>query len=299
MLELAQTINRTVFMDANTVIKAKEKKALTQKLYRPAPPCLVSVKRVVDISPNLRRITFTGEDISNFPPFCPGAHIKVFLPLPHQTTPQLPTQSSKGNTWADKSAKPIIRTYSVRKIRTQLEEIDIEFVLHGEHSPASGFAIQAKVGDVLGLSRPSGPDPMVPDADFFSITGDLTALPAIAAMLEAMPSNQKGQVRVAVLEKEDCIPLIKPEGIQVKYYIRDNASLIRDVLEHSATQVGAIQHKVHYWIAGEEGLVVPIRQFLLKEMMVVKMNLYAIPYWREDLKEEDYHQARHDIMDQT
>jgi hypothetical protein len=27
--------------------------------------------------------------------------------------------------------------------------------------------------------------------------------------------------------------------------------------------------------------------------------MYAIPYWREDLKEEDYHQTRHDIMDQN
>jgi len=285
-------------MDVNQTTLSTSAKTCKNKLYRPAPPCLVSVKSILDISPNLKRITFTCKDIANFPSFCPGAHIKVFFPLPHQTIPQLPTQSSKGNTWADKSEKPLIRTYSVRKIRTQLEEIDIEFVLHGDTSPASRFAEQVKVGDVLGLSRPSGPDPMVPETDFFSLTGDLTALPAIAAMLEAMPSNQKGQVRVAVLEKEDCIPLIKPEGIQVKYYIRDNASLIRDVLEHSATQVGAIQNKVHYWIAGEEGLVVPIRQFLLKEMKIMKMNMYAIPYWREDLKEEDYHQARHDIMDQ-
>ncbi len=286
-------------MDANKTSSSTRAKAAQAKLYRPAPPCLVSVKRMLDISPNLRRITFTGEDISHFPAFCPGAHIKVFLPLPHQAVPQLPTQSSKGNTWADMSEKPHIRTYSVRKIRTQLQEIDIEFVLHGEHNPASGFAIQAKIGDVLGLSRPSGPDPMVPDADYFSITGDLTALPAIAAMLEIMPAHVKGQVRVGVLEKEDCIPLIKPEGIQVKYYIRDNASLIHDVLDHSVHQIGMADAKLHHWVAGEEGLVVPIRHFLLKEMKIKKMNMYAIPYWRKDLKEEDYHQARHDIMDQT
>jgi NADPH-dependent ferric siderophore reductase len=281
-------------MDANTT----EKNILTQKLYRPAPPCLVLVKNILDVSPNLRRITFTGEDISNFPSFCPGAHIKVFFPLPHQTSPLLPTQSSKGNDWKNNSEKPDVRTYSVRSIRTNLQEIDIEFVLHGDKSPASRFAQQAKVGDVLGLSRPSGPDPMVPDVDVFFMVGDMTALPAIAAMLEVMPPHTKGQVNLNLLTKSDCIRLIKPEGIQVTYYINDSVSLIRDSLQQGAALTNE-PNPCHYWMAGEEKLILPIRQFLLKEMKVKKANMYAIPYWREDLKEEDYHQTRHDIMDQN
>lgn len=286
-------------MDAKHTTSESDTKAKQQKLYRPAPPCLVSVKNVVDISPNLRRITFMGDDIVNFPSFCPGAHIKVFLPLPHQTEPQLPIYSDKGNSWPDQAEKPIIRTYSVRKIRTELKEIDIEFVLHGDKSPASRFAEQVKIGDILGLSRPSGPDPMVPEADFFYLTGDLTALPAIAAMLEIMPANVKGQVRLNVLDKGDCIALIKPDGMQVNYYIQDDARLIADAFKQDYIPANNLQNEVQYWIAGEEGLVVPLRKFLLKEMKVKKSNLYAIPYWRQDLKEEDYHQARHDIMDQV
>lgn len=281
-------------MDAYTVNEQQSQHIPRQKLYRPAPPCYVSVQKVVDISANLRRITFTGEDISNFPSFCPGAHIKVFLPLPNQQKPQLPIQTAEGKIWLDVNKKPFIRTYSVRNIRTERQEIDIEFVLHGDASPASKFAQEVNIGDFIGLSRPSGPDPMVPDSPVFSIVGDLTALPAIAAMLEVMPTNTSGQVRVSVLSEHDCISLIKPKEIEVTYYINDTASLVSDVLQESA-----IQKECHFWIAGEENLVVPIRKFLLKEMKVKKSNLYAIPYWRQDLKEEEYHQTRHDIMDQT
>lgn len=276
-------------MDAIQTTEVKK-----QKLYRPAPPCLVYVKNLIDVTPNLRRITFVGEDISNFPEFCPGAHIKVFLPLSHQTSPVLPTITSKGNIWENRDEKPLIRTYSVRKIRTHLQEIDIEFVLHGDNSPASSFAENAKSGDIIGLSRPSGPDPMAPSVENFYMVGDLTALPAISAMLEVMPSHVKGHIWLSVLSEKDRIPLIKPEGVNLTYYVSNDKQLIEDVMQFDFST-----HNVHHWIAGEENLVVPLRKFLLKERKIKKTNMYAIPYWRLDLKEEDYHQTRHDIMDQV
>ena len=65
-----------------------------KNIYRPAPPRLVQVKRIVDITPGMRSITFTSDDLDNYPSHT-GAHLKIFLPVEGQTKPTIPTLTTK------------------------------------------------------------------------------------------------------------------------------------------------------------------------------------------------------------
>ena len=78
--------------------------------YRPVPPRLVQVKKVVDTSPHLRRITFHSPTLQNYPSDCAGAHLKIFLPLASQTQPELPVLGEKGPIWPAAERRPIVRT---------------------------------------------------------------------------------------------------------------------------------------------------------------------------------------------
>ena len=48
--------------------------------------------------------------------------------------------------------KPVTRTYTVRAIRKQPLEMDIDFVAHGDNGPASRWAMNAKKGDFCGFA---------------------------------------------------------------------------------------------------------------------------------------------------
>ncbi|MGV8584389.1 siderophore-interacting protein, partial [Pseudomonas aeruginosa] len=89
--------------------------------------------------------------------------------------------------------RPPMRTYTIRALRAEQEEVDVEFVLHGENGPASAWATHARIGDRLQLAAPNrqyGDDPggyeWKPPAGVRHILliADETALPAVAGILE-------------------------------------------------------------------------------------------------------------------
>ncbi len=94
----------------------------------------------------MRRITFGGSELADYPFTCGGAHIKVMLAQPHQVEPVLPAMTPSGPRWSNPADKPVIRTYTIRAFRRDEQEIDIDFVLHGDGGPASAFATHAKPG---------------------------------------------------------------------------------------------------------------------------------------------------------
>ncbi len=61
------------------------------------------------------------------------------LPLAGQTQPDLPTLTENGPRWAADAVRPIVRTYSIRAVRPEQAEVDIEFAIHDHQGPAVDF----------------------------------------------------------------------------------------------------------------------------------------------------------------
>ncbi len=131
------------------------------------------------------------------------------MPLADQTQPDLPTLTENGPRWAADAVRPIVRTYSIRAVRPEQAEVDIEFAIHDHRGPAVDFARQAKIGDKIGISNPGGPKPMLPAADFYCLAGDPSSLPALAALLENLPQHSAGRA-VRVDSTADMIDLKNP-----------------------------------------------------------------------------------------
>jgi NADPH-dependent ferric siderophore reductase len=167
------------------------------------PPRSLQVRRAELVTPHMRRITLAGDDMAGFPVGSDGAHIKVFLPRPGQDRPVLPTLGPKGPVWPPPEQRPITRTYMVRRFDATAGELDIDFVLHDDAGPASGWAARAKPGDFIGIAGPGGPDRAVMGADWHLLAGDLSALPAIAATLETLPAAARGFAFIEVPDSRD------------------------------------------------------------------------------------------------
>lgn len=265
------------------------------------PPRLLQVVRTEFLSDAMRRITLSGEDLVGFPQDRNGAHIKVFLPRPEQRKPVLPTLGQNGPIWPEAHLRPITRTYSVRRYCVVKNELDIDFVLHGAESPASGWAVNAVPGDFLGVAGPGGPDPLLAPAERHIIAGDLTALPAICALLESLPTSATGHAVIEIDCDDFRQEVVNPTQIQFQWVLRNpKLSATENTLLQAikAAQLPFPGSTLSAFVAGENGSVLAVRDYLRSTYGLRKQNLYAVPYWNRGQDEETYHQERHRIMDQ-
>lgn len=266
-----------------------------KSLYRASPPCLLQVKRAVQISPGLLRITMTGDGLDSFPAFCPAAHVKLFLPRPGQNRPALPTLGPDGPIWPVAEPKPIVRTYSVRNFRHAAREIDVEFAIHGVEGPATRFARRAAPGDYIGMSYPGGPDPMIPPASCYYFAGDMSALPALASILEHLHQDARGAALIRCDDEQDVQNLQRPAAMHLDWVVGGIRSTGK-VIEAFKT-LPSPPKDTFFWVGGEHTLAVSLRQYLNQDSGVPKDALYALPYWRHSYDEENYHKIRDAIME--
>ena len=235
---------------------------------RPVPliPFRVTVARAETLSPHFKRIVFQGPDLQNFADAGYDERIKILLPLPDGSLPApsfLEASPEDPLAWYQKwrtlpaERRNPLRTYTVRKVKHESEQIDVDFVIHDHAGPAGAFAEAAKPGDqaiIIGPNAQAGGP--VAGMDFHPgqsrhllLVGDETAVPAIAAIMDSLIRDHWQGDGVALIEvptEEDRLPLPEHAGIRVIWTTCDESghghalietmrSLLEDLPIHSPT----------------------------------------------------------------
>jgi NADPH-dependent ferric siderophore reductase len=198
-----------------------------------------TVARREQLSPNFLRMTLTGPDLVHFGTAGLDQRIKLVLPLPDGSFTDVGQfDESVGmmewyRRWRelpDETRNPI-RTYTIRAVRPESREIDVDFVLHGTEGPASAWASAAAPGAPLVVIGPDaradetgGLEWNPGDAGSVLIAGDETAVPAICAIVESLPAHVTGSVYIEVPTEADALPLTAPEGVSVRWLARGSAA---------------------------------------------------------------------------
>ncbi|GAB3508494.1 siderophore-interacting protein [Amycolatopsis cihanbeyliensis] len=256
----------------------------------------VRVTGVRRLTPHMARISFTGcdqEGLSALPPAAPDQYVKVFFPLPHQERPQLPPPLvDDAMSWyrtylaMPDEVRPPMRTYTIRAHRPAAREIDIDFVLHADGGPAATWAASARPGDEVAVLGPHGLYSVPEGAEWQLLIGDESALPAIGAILEALPegAHARAFVEVAGPEEEQELPSAGSSGIT--WIHRDGGAHGERLL--AAVREAELPGGTPYaWIAGEAGLVKLARRHLVREREFDKRAITFTGYWRLGRTEED------------
>jgi NADPH-dependent ferric siderophore reductase len=201
--------------------------------------------------------------------------------------------------------RPSVRTMTVRHVDLAAHRIAVDVVVHGEHGVAGVWAAGARPGQPIYLMGPGGAYTPDPAADWHLLAGDESALPAIAAALEALPPNAIGKAFIEVAGQEDEIPLTGPEGIEVHWVYRggradlvpedragDHAPLIEAV-----TTTPWLPGQVHVFIHGEAQAVMHnLRPHIRKERGVDAVWASSISgYWRRGRTEETFRQWKKEL----
>jgi NADPH-dependent ferric siderophore reductase len=213
----------------------------------------LQVRRVADLSPQVRCITFAGEDLAGFLSASFDDHVKLIWP----TAP---------------GAEPVMRDYTPRQYRAAEGELDIEFALHG-HGPAATWAAQAQPGQTLMIGGPRGSFIIPMDFDWHLLVGDLSALPAIARRLAELPASARVMV-IADVPVADRRPL--PSAAQVQLQWVDGAEACLAAARAWTLPAG----EGYAWCAGEAATMASLRQVLVDERGVDRHAIRAAAYWK-------------------
>ncbi len=94
--------------------------------------------------------------------------------------------------------RPRPRRFTIRSWDPDQRQLAIDFVAHGDDGYAGAWAQRAKPGDRLQFSGPGGSYQPSPQVDWHLLAGDESALGAIGATLERLPTGRRAVVFAVV-----------------------------------------------------------------------------------------------------
>lgn len=258
-----------------------EPQTTTRRRVRPKPrmTCVAAVERP---TPDCVRITLTGPELEGFTTKGPAEHIKVFLPRNGEDAPQIPEWGPEGPILQDGQQMPPSRTYTPRFWRPESSELVVDFMLHGD-GLASHWAQNARAGDLVAVSgQPGGAYTLAPEADWYVIAGDESALPAIGTLLEALPSGVQAQVLVEVPGPAEEQPLTSEAKLDITWlHRRGPAAIAGQELKGAMQRLTLPPGDGRIWLGCEASIMRSIRRHLLEERGLDRESIHTQGYWKQ------------------
>ncbi|CKM98784.1 siderophore utilization protein [Mycobacterium tuberculosis] len=179
------------------------------------------------LAPHMVRVVLGGSGFDTFVPSdFTDSYIKLVFVDDDVDVGRLPRPLTL-DSFADlpTAKRPPVRTMTVRHVDAAAREIAVDIVLHGEHGVAGPWAAGAQRGQPIYLMGPGGAYAPDPAADWHLLAGDESAIPAIAAALEALPPDAIGRAFIEVAGPDDEIGLTAPDAVEVNWVYRGGAPI--------------------------------------------------------------------------
>lgn len=235
----------------------------------------LQVLRVTDLTPRMRRITLGGPELQGFTSLGSDDHIKLLFAESAEQQQAIDARSLG----RDGAVRPTMREYTPRRIDLDANELDIDFVLHGD-GPASTWAAQAAPGQTLNIAGPRA-SLVVPEIfDSYLLIGDETAMPAIGRRLQALAAGRRVLALIQIENDLERQPLPSAAEVEVIWIPRSEDLLAR--LRSLELPAG----KLYSWVALEKSLTRQAKALLL-DKGVAEDALKAAAYWRAEGSADD------------
>lgn len=282
----------------------------------------VQLARKSVISPSLLSLVFHGSEVAQMKSDSPDQRIKMLFPSEDGTPPSLPSEGVWYQLTQEmpKAKRPIVRTYTLRKVDREKEEVTVEFVSHGTEGPASAWAINAQPGDTLQIVAPNAQFPQdsggyewTPPAglEHALIIADETALPAARGILELLARQEKPprvQAFFEVPEEKDCVDLSAFSFAEINWLPRKpfnathgerlvsivpqlaqipqasgNAMVFQEETEDELLwdKATSADREFYGWVAAESTVVKMLRRYLIGECGINHDAINFMAYWSQ------------------
>jgi NADPH-dependent ferric siderophore reductase len=256
---------------------------------RTPKPHSARVVRTERLTPHMHRVVLGGEGLADFTAGTSTDHyVKLLFGAEGVTYPE-PFDIARIREEFPREQWPVTRTYTVRAWDPELRELTLDFVIHGDEGLAGPWAARVRAGELIRFLGPGGAYAPDTEADWHLLAGDESALPAIAASLEAMPDGAQVRAFIEVSGPEEEQKF--DSDVEVVWLHRGD----RPVGEALVAAVRGLEFpagRVHAFVHGEAGFVKELRRLLRVEHQIAREDLSISGYWRLGHNEDGWQAAK-------
>ncbi len=267
---------------------------MTTPRRRPAPTFHpVTVAEISQLTPRMRRITFAGEKLAEYPDDGPATHFKLLLPAPGQAEVTLPEPGPDGPRWPE--PRPLRRTYTPRHVDRAGQRLVVDFVLHGDGGPASAWAAAARIGDRVIVTGARGAYRIDPAADWTLLVADETALPAAGTILDEAPAAARVLLVAEVADEAEQLAFGTAAELTTVWRHRRELNAGFGLLAAEAVRDLALPGgRGACWVGLEATAMRAVRRHLLDERGMDRQQLYTRGYWKLGVEDHPDHDTGED-----
>ncbi|WP_334152926.1 siderophore-interacting protein [Microbacterium sp.] len=178
--------------------------------------------------------------------------------------------------WLPTQDGAVKRYYTVRAWRPDLDELDIDVVVHA-HGPATQWARAARAGDQVGFDHPRGHYRVPAGTERVLLIGDATALPAIGRILEERSgSHPPIEAILSVDDQQDRQELPFRAGDVVRWVGAD------EIAAETIAATADAPDATYLWFSGEATAMREIRRHVRHTLQWPTSQYMTMGYWRRD-----------------
>lgn len=227
---------------------------MTAQLVRRSPVHSAQIVSVAQLTPRMRRITVRAETMIGVS-VRPAQDVEVFL--------------------RGEDGRRVKRRYTIRHADPNTGALDLDVLVHG-HGPGSTWAAGAQVGDAVEFQGPRGKLELTA-SPWHLLVGDESALPAIAAICEALPGDEKAIAVIEVGDASDEQPF--GDDVELHWVHRDShAAGSPDLLVAAVHPLVLPPGHGHGYLMGETRAMVALRS-VLESRGIEHDSIFVKGYW--------------------
>ncbi|WP_105404138.1 siderophore-interacting protein [Neorhizobium sp. T7_12] len=220
---------------------------------------VLTVETVERITPQMLRVTLSGEDLSDFVSAAPDDHVKIFLPTD--------------------AGEPERRDYTPRRYDQNARSLVLDFAVH-DAGPATRWALDAVPGSALSIGGPRG-SAVISGVKRWLLIGDETGLPAMGRRIEEAGEDAviTSIGLVAGPEEEQVFETqasLKTLWVHRPLSRATDASGLISVLDTIA-----LEPETFVWVAAEASVARAVRAYLVEKRGYPLAWIKAAGYWAE------------------
>jgi NADPH-dependent ferric siderophore reductase len=154
-------------------------------------------------------------------------------------------------------------------------------VRHGDEGPASAWADRAAPGDPVALWGPRTAYHPPTGTDWHLLVADETGLPAVAAILESLPTGAVARVFAEVADETERQDLPAAPCADVTWLYRDGAPAGTTALLADAVRAMPWPGGTPYvWGGGESRAMTAVRRYVRGDLGLAREEVSLVAYWR-------------------
>lgn len=245
------------------------------------------------------RVHLSGPDLAGIEPSSHTDRYVKLLFAPRGATYGWPFDPDQVREELPREQWPTTRTYTLRHLDIGAGRATIDFVVHGDSGLAGPWAEAARPGDTIGFYGPGGGWGPDPEADHHLLVGDESALPAIAASLDAMPTNARVTVVAEVADETAHLPLRALPRLDIHWVHRtEHDGAPGRALVDAVLALPWPEGKVVAFVHGNADAIRELRRYLLKERGLPRDQASISGYWRPGHDEDAWQTGKREFVAQ-